>query len=54
MVKSSDHASVKLSPEKMRHFQMLKKEYCEKCSFVTVDKKGDTCMNFEICSTVVK
>ena len=54
MVKSSDHASVTLSAEKMRHFQMLKKEYCEKCSFVTVDKKGDTCMNSEVCNAVVK
>ena len=33
---------------------MFKKAYHEKLPFVTIDKKGDTCINSEVNSTVVK
>ena len=54
MAESIDCASVKLSPEKMRHFQSFRKANSEKCPFVTVDKKDDTFVNSEVCRTVVK
>ena len=37
-----------------RCFQTFKKAYHEKLPFITVDEKGDTCMNSEVCNTVVK
>ena len=54
MAESIDCAPAKLSPAKRRHFQTFKKEYREKRSFTTVDEKGDTCVNSEVCSSVVK
>ena len=52
MAESFDCTPTKLSPAKRRHF--YKKAYHEKQPFVTVDEKGNTCMNSEVHSTVVK
>ena len=49
-----DPAPAKLFPVKKRHCQTFKKEYHEECSLVTANKKGDACMNSEVCSTVGK
>ena len=54
MAESVVHTPVKLSPLKRRCFQTFKKAYHEKWSFVTIDEKGDTCLNYKVCSTVVK
>ena len=54
MTESIDRAPAKLSPAERRRFQTFKKAYHEKWPFVTVDKAGDTCMNSEVRSTVVK
>ena len=35
-------------------FQTFKKVHLEKRSFATIDEKGNTCMNSEVCSRVVK
>ena len=56
---SADCTSAKLSPAKKRHFQTFKKEYHVKWpAFIIVmivDEKGcNTCMNSEVCSTVLK
>ena len=54
MAESFDCAPAKLSPVKKRRFQPFKKAYPEKWPFVTVDEKGDTSVNSEVHSTVVK
>ena len=54
MAKSIDCTPVKPTPAKRRRFQTFKKAYHEKWPFVTIDKKGDTCVNSEVNSTVVK
>ena len=54
MAESIDHAPAKPSPVKRRHFQMFKKAFHEKWPSVTVDKKGDTCVNSEVPSAVVQ
>ena len=54
MDKSIDHTPVKPSPLKRRCFQTFKKVHLEKWSFTTVDEKGDTCVNSEVRSSVVK
>ena len=46
MVESIDHA-----PSEKDTF---KKAYHEKWPFVTVDKKSDTCVNSEVCCSLVK
>ena len=50
-----DCAPTKPSPAKRRCFQRCKKKkaYHEKWPFVTIGKKDDTCVNFEVHSTVV-
>ena len=54
MSESIDRAPTKPSPAKMRCFQTFKKAYYKKCPFITVDEKGDTGVNPEVCSTVMK
>ena len=54
MAESIDGAPAKPSPVKRRHFQTFKKASHEKWPFITIDEKGDTCVNSEVCSTVVK
>ena len=54
MAKSVGRTHEKLSPVKRRHFQMFKKAFHEKWPFVTIDKKGDSCLSSEVRSTVVK
>ena len=54
MAKSIDCTPGKPSPEKRRRFQAFKKTYHEKWPFVTIDEEGDTCVNSEVHSTVVK
>ena len=54
MAESIDRAPAKLSPAKRTHFQTFKKAYHEKWPFITTDEKGDTCMNSEVRSSVVK
>ena len=54
MAGSIDYAPAKPSPVKRRRFQAFKKVHHEKWSFTTIDKKGDTCVNSEVCSSVVK
>ena len=54
MAESIDHAPANLSALKRRHFQMFKKVYHEKWLFVIVDEEGDTSVNSEVRSTVVK
>ena len=51
---SVDHAPAKPSPSKVRCIQTFKTEDYEKWPLVTVDEKGDTGMNSEVGSTVVK
>ena len=53
MAESSDSAPVKPSPAK-RRFRMFKKVHHGKWSLATTDKKGETCVNTEIWSSVVK
>ena len=52
-VESIDHAPAKLPPAKRRRFQTFKKASHKKWPFVTVDEKGDTCVNSEVTSAVV-
>ena len=54
MAGSADCAPAKPSPAKKRWFQKFMKEYLEKWSFITVDEKGDTCMNSEVRTAVLK
>ena len=54
MAESIDCAPAKPSPAKRKHIQTFDKVHCEKWSFATNDEKGDTCVNSEVCSTVVK
>ena len=54
MAKSIDHAPAKPSPAKRRCFQTFKKVHHEKWPFAMVDEKGDTCVNSEVCSSVIK
>ena len=54
MAESIDCAHAKPFLVKRRRFQTFKKASHEKLLFITIDKKGDTCMNSEIHSTVVK
>ena len=54
MAESIDHAPAKPSPAKRRQFQTFKKASHEKWPFVTVDKIGDTFVNFEVPSAVVQ
>ena len=54
MAESIDHTPAKLSPAKRRHFQTFEKACHEKWLSVTIDEKGDTCMDSEVCSTVMK
>ena len=54
MAESIDRAPAKPSPVKMRCFKLFKNVHHEKWSFATIDKNGDTCVNFEICSSVLK
>ena len=54
MAESVVRASAKPSPTKRRYFQMFMKACHEKWPFSTVDKKGDTFVNSEVHSTVVK
>ena len=53
MAESIDRASAKPSPVK-RCLQTFKKASHVKWPFVTIDEKGDTCVNSEVLSTVVK
>ena len=54
MAKPIDCAPAKASPVKRRSFQTLKKACHKKWPFVTIDEKGDTCLNSDVRSTVVK
>ena len=54
MAESFDRAPAEPSPMKRRRFQTFKKVHHEKWSSATVDEKGDTCMNSEVRSSVVK
>ena len=54
MAESVDRASAKLSSAKRRRFQTFEKICREKKPLVTIDKKGDTCVNSEVPSAVVK
>ena len=54
MAESIDPAPAKPSPAKRRRFQTLKKVHLEKWPFATVDEKGDTCVNSEVSSSIVK
>ena len=54
MAESIDCTPAKPSPVKRRRFQVFKKAYHESGLIVTMDKKGDTCMNSEVHSTVAK
>ena len=54
VTESIDHASAKQSPAERRCFQTFKKADHEKWPYVTIDGKGDTCVNSEVCCTVVK
>ena len=54
MAESIDRASAKQSPAKRRRFQTFKKAIHEKWPLVTIDEKGDTYVNSEVCSSVVK
>ena len=54
MAESIDRAPAKPSPVKRRCFQTFKKGSHEKWPFVTVDEKGDTCINSEVPSAVMK
>ena len=54
MAESIDRTPAKPSPAKRVCFQTFKKVHHEKWSVATVYKKGDTCVNFEVCSSVVK
>ena len=51
---SIDRAPTEPSPAKRRCFQTFKKASHEKWPFVTIDKKGNSCVNSEVRSTVVK
>ena len=53
MAESVDGVPAKPSPVKRRRFQTFKKAYHEKWPFITVDKEDDTCVNSEVCGTVV-
>ena len=54
MDESIDRAPAKPSPAKRRRFPTFKKAYHEKWPLVTVDQKGDICVNSEVRSSVVK
>ena len=54
MAKSIDHAPAKPSQTKRRRFQTFQKVHHEKWSLASVDEKGDTCVNSEVYSSVVK
>ena len=54
MAESIDQAPAKLSSVKRRRFQTFKKASHEKWPLVTIGEKGDTCVNSEVRSTVVK
>ena len=54
VAESIDRTPSKPSPAKRRGFQMFKKVQHEKWSFATIDEKGDTCVNSEVRSSVVK
>ena len=54
MAESFNRAPAKPSLAKRRRFQTLKKGHHEKWSIATVDEKGDTCVNSEVHSSVVK
>ena len=54
MAESIVRTPAKPSSSKRRCFQMFKKAYHEKWPFITIDEKGDTCLNSEVHSTVVK
>ena len=51
---SINRDTVKPSPAKRRRFPTFKKAYHEKWPLVTVDQKGDICVNSEVRSSVVK
>ena len=53
MAETVDQAPAKPSPAKRRGFQTFSKASHEKWPFVTIDEKGDTCVNSEVRSTVV-
>ena len=54
MAESIDRTPAKPSTAKRRRFQTFEKAYHEKWLFVTIDKKGDTCVNSEVRSSVMK
>ena len=54
MAEFIDRTPAKPSPAKRRGFQTFKKVHHEKWCFVTVDEKGNTWVNSEVCSSVVK
>ena len=56
MAGSTDYAAGKSFPVKKRKrcVEMFKKEHHEKWPFITIDKKGDTYIYFEVWSIVVK
>ena len=54
MAESIDRAPAKPFPAKRRRFQTFKEVHYEKWSFATIDEKGDTCVNTEVRSSVVK
>ena len=54
MAESIDCALAKPSLVKRRRFQMFKIVHHEKWPFTTVDKKSDTCVNSEVCCSLVK
>ena len=53
IAESIDRAPANQSPVKRRRFQTFEKVYHE-YTMVTIDEKGDTCMDSEVRSTVVK
>ena len=54
MSKSFDDEPGKPSTAKRRRFQTFKKVHHEKWFLATTDKKGDTCVNSEVHSSVMK
>ena len=54
VAESIDRAPAKPFPVKRRRFQTFKKVHHEKWSLATIDEKGDTRVNSEVHSSVVK
>ena len=54
MAKCIDRAPAKPSSARRRCVQIFNKMYHQKWPFIFIDGKGDTFVNTEVCSTVVK